>query len=188
MTAKPGSGDKALVTVFDDLGTATAVIERLIESGFRREQIELVTDEVATEAPEVETPAVHETTLGAIADDASKWAGVGAGAGLIAGLLTPFPGLALGMAVMGGVTGAIVGGMGGAERAAEDDSVDLPDLDEYERLVKGGDQLVVVLGDHDEVMRAEAVVKNMRHVRSHIHLVHGREYHEHPAHRKQNPK
>ncbi len=186
MNSKTQQGPKALVTVFDDLETATSVIEKLIESGFAKEKIELVTQHIADEAPEVETPKIHETTQSSLIDGAAKWGGIGAGTGLAIGLLTAFPGLALGMAIMGGVTGSIVGAISGVDHAVDDDSVDLPTLEEYEQLVKNGDKLVVVLGEHDEVMRAEKIVKDMLHVRSHIHLVHGHEYHEHPAHRGGN--
>ena len=176
-------GPRALVAVLDDLETATRVIEKLIESGFDKQKIELVAHHIAEEAPEVETPNVHETTESSLVESAAKWGGAGAGAGLAIGLLTAFPGLALGMTIMGGVTGAIMGGIAGVDHAVEDDSVDLPTLDEYEQLVQKGDKLVVVLGDHDDVMRAKETVKNLLHVRSHIHPVHGHLYHEHPAHR-----
>jgi hypothetical protein len=173
--ADSNDGPKALVTVFDDLETATRVIEKLVESGFAKDKIELVAHHIADEAPEVETPKVHPTTDSDLLDGATKWGSIGAGTGLVAGLLTPFPGLALGMAIMGG--------MAGVDHAVNVDSVDLPTLDEYEQLVKNGDKLVVVLGEHEEVMRAEEVVKDMLHVRSHIHPVYGHEYHEHPAHK-----
>ena len=182
-SANPVSGPKALVTVFDDLKTATDVTEKLIESGFAKEKIELVVNHIADEAPEVETPNVHETTMSSMINSAGKWGGISAGTGLVVGLLTTFPGLALGMAIMGGAVGSFLGGIAGIDHAAEDDSVDLPTLDEYEQMVKNGDKLLVVLGDHKEVMRAEEIVKGMLHVRSHIHLVHGHEYHEHPAHK-----
>lgn len=178
--------DKALVMVFEDLETARNVIEKLHEDGVSLDKIELVTHDLQDEAPEVKTPKVHETTESALLDSASKWGGVGAGTGLFAGLLTGFPGLALGMTIMGGLTGAIMGGVAGVDHAVEDDSVDLPTLDEYEQLVKNGNKLVVVLGNHEEVMRAEEVVKEMLHVRSHIHPVHGHEYHEHPASKAPN--
>ena len=51
-----------------------------------------------------------------------------------------------------------------------------------EQLVRNGDKLVVILGEHDEVLRAEQIVKEMLEVRSHIHPVHGHMYHEHPSH------
>ncbi len=172
-----------MVTVFDDLETATDVIEKLVESGFAKEKIELVAHHIADEAPEVETPKNHPTTGSDMLGGVTKWGSVGAGTGLAAGLLTTFPGLALGMAIMGGMTGAIMGGIAGIDHAANVDSVDLPTLAEYEQLVKNGDKLVVVLGDQEEIMRAEGIVKDILHVRRHIHLVHGHEYHEHPAHK-----
>ncbi|MGI9515993.1 MAG: hypothetical protein ACR2NP_03010, partial [Pirellulaceae bacterium] len=62
-----------------------------------------------------------------------------------------------------------------------DDSVDLPTRDEYQQLLEQGDSLVVVLANHEEAMRAEDIVKHMRHVKSHLHMVHGHEFHEHPS-------
>jgi hypothetical protein len=67
------------------------------------------------------------------------------------------------------------------EHAVEDESVDLPTLKEYEQLVKDGDSLVVVLGTHDEVMRAEGIVRSNYDLSSHIHKLHGHEFHEHPS-------
>ena len=185
MNAKPtDSTHKVLVTVFDDVGTAKNVVEGLHSSGFPLDKIELVVHDPNHEAPEVETPKVHETTGTSLIGGATRWAGVGAATGVIASVFAPFPGLGLAMIVMGGVTGAIVGGISGVTRAAEDDSVNLPTLEEYEQLVRNGQCLVVVLGNHEELMRAEAIVKNLPHVRSHIHPVHGHEFHEHPAHPK----
>lgn len=172
---------KALVIVLEDLKTANNVVEKLHEDGVSLDKIQLVTHDIQDEAPEVKTPKVHETTQSAVLDSATKWGGVGAGTGLLAGLLTGFPGLALGMTIMGGLTGSAMGGVAGVDHAVEDDSVDLPTLDEYEQLVKNGSKLVVVLGNHEEVMRAEEFVREMLHVRSHIHRVHGHEYHEHPT-------
>jgi hypothetical protein len=112
---------------------------------------------------------------------AAKWSGLGAATGLLAAVFAPFPGLGLAMVFMGGLTGAVVGGIAGLQHAIDDDAVDLPTLKEYEELVKTGDSLVVVLGSHDEVMRAESIVQNMTEVRSHIHNLHGHQFHEHPS-------
>ena len=177
-----GTEPKALVTVFEDLETAKSVVEKLHEAGFSLDKIELVTHRVHTEAPEVETPIVHETTESSMIQGATKWGGLGVGTGLLAGILTGFPGLALGMAMMGGVTGAIMGGMAGVDHAVNDDSVDLPTLDEYEQMVKNGRSLVVVQGNHEEVMRAEEVVKDFPDIHQHVHAMHGHEFHEHAVH------
>ncbi|MEZ6097022.1 MAG: hypothetical protein R3C03_22840 [Pirellulaceae bacterium] len=172
-------GSKALVTVVEDAETARKVIEKLVASGVSRERIELVTRDVHRQASEVETPKVGETAASTIVKNASKWVGVGLGTGAIAGLLTPFPGLALGMIAMGGLTGAIVGGMAGIDEAVEDESVDLPTVDEYQELVSSGNLLIVLRGDHDEVMEAEAIVKHVADIRSHLHPLHGHDFHEH---------
>jgi hypothetical protein len=175
------SASKALVTVFDNLETAKNVVEELHSAGFSLDKIELVTHSVHDEAPELTTPRIHETTASSMVDSATKWSGVGAATGLLAAVFAPFPGLGLAMIFMGGLAGAVVGGIAGLDHAIEDDSVDLPTLDEYEQLVETGDSLVVVLGNHEEAMRAEAIVKNMYDVRSHIHVMHGHQYHEHPT-------
>ena len=175
------SVSKALVTVFDNLDTAKNVVEELHAAGFSLDNIELVTHNVYDEAPEVTTPRNRETTASSMVDGAAKWSGVGAVTGLLAAVFAPFPGLGLAMVFMGGLAGAVVGGIAGIEHAIDDDSVDLPTLEEYEQLVESGDSLVVVLGTHEEAMRAEETVKNMYDVRSHIHVLHGHQYHEHPA-------
>jgi hypothetical protein len=173
---------KALVTVFEDLKTATDVANVLHEQGFPLDKTELVTHNVHEEAPEVETPYSRETTATSLVEGAAKWGSIGAGLGLVGAILTPFPGVGLAMIIMGGLTGGIVGGMAGVEHAVDDDSINLPTLEEYEEIVKRGENLLVVLGTHEEVMRAEDVIKNLPHTRTHIHSVHGHLYHEHPAH------
>lgn len=100
---------------------------------------------------------------------------------MVAGLLTTFPGMALGMAIMGGVTGAIMGGIAGVDEAVDDDSVNLPTLEEYEQMVKNGHALVVVLGTHDEAMKAENLIEELPHIHRNIHPLHGHDFHEHPA-------
>lgn len=174
-------GKKGLVAVFEDLETAKKVVEKLHASGFALDKIELVTRDVGQEAPQLMTPKVHETTGALMIASAGKWGGVGAGAGLLAGLLTGNPGLALGMAAMGGMTGAFVGGMAGVDQAVEDDAVNLPTLSEYEQLVQNGRCLVVVLGGHDKVMHAEAIIKGLPDIHRHLHALHGHEFHEHPV-------
>jgi hypothetical protein len=174
--------NRALVTVLDDLPTANRVIETLHGQGIALSSIELVTHNLHEEAPELETPKVHETTASNFVEGAARWGGAGAGLGAIAAaVLAPFPGLGLGMILVGGLTGAVVGGLSGLDQAVDDDSIDLPTLEEYETLIQRGNSLVVVLGDHAQVMRAEKIIKAMNHVRMHIHLLHGHEFHEHPA-------
>ena len=176
------SGDfKALVIVFNSLQTAKTAVEKLFDSKFKFDKIELVTNDIQGNIPEVQTPKVHETTSSASLDSMTKWGTIGAGTGLLAGLLTGFPGLVLGMTVAGGLTGSAMGGVAGVDHAVTDDSVDLPTIAEYDKLIRNGDQLVVVLGIHEEVMRVEEIVKDTQHIRCHIHPVHGHEYHEHPA-------
>ena len=179
--SKIESKQKALVTVFEDLETAKRAVAALHQHGFPLNKIELVTGDVAEEAPEVETPKVHDTTASTMLDSSLEWGTLGVAAGAIAGLVVPFPGLGLGMIVMGGLTGAIVGGMAGLEHAADDDSVNLPTIDEYERLVKDGYPLVVLLGSHEEAMQAEQAIKEMPSIHSHLHPVGGHEFHEHPS-------
>ena len=58
-------------------------------------------------------------------------------------------------AIMGGVTGAIMGGIAGVEHAVEDESVNLPTIEEYEKLVKEGNFLVVLLGTEEEIKNGE---------------------------------
>ena len=184
-TRQPHEGNKALVAVFDDLATAQHVVERLHAAGFSLQQIELVTHDLDLESPEIETPRDHETQLSSVVDGMTKGLKIGltagTGAGLVGAVITGFPGLILGEMILGSLIGTAYGGIAGGEHAATDDSVDLPTREEYQQLLEQGDSLVVVLCDHDEAMRAEEIVKQMRHVKSHIHMVHGHEFHEHPA-------
>lgn len=181
MAVKQIASEKVLVTVFDDYQTATEVVQRLQTRGFPADKIELVTYDVHKEAPEINTPKVHETTTSSFIDNAAKWGAIGAGAGAVAGLITSLPGVGLGMIVIGGLTGAAAGGMAGISQAIDDDSVNLPTIDEYNSIVQNGATLVVLNGSHNEVARAENTIKQMYSVRSHIHPVHGHEYHEHPG-------
>ncbi len=178
-------GNKALVAVFDDVVTASAVVEKLHESGFDLKNIELVSHDLDAESPEIKTPKVHETSESSVVDGITKGlkAGLaaGTGAGALTLVLTTFPGFFIGEVIFAGVTGAVLGGIGGVDHAAFDDSVDLPTRDEYKQLLDDGNSLVVLLGTHDEAMRAEEIVKHMPHARSHMHLVHGHEFHEHPS-------
>ena len=83
---------------------------------------------------------------------------------------------------MDNVTGAIVGGMAGVEHAVEDDSVNLPTIDEYEQLLHDGHQLVVVHGTREEMLRAKDVIAHISYIHNHLHPIHGHEFHEHPSH------
>lgn len=166
--------------------SATNVVNALHEKGFSLDKIELVSKNVQKEAPEVTTPYTHETTSTSLVEGAAKWGGVGAGLGVIGSILTPFPGVGLGMIIMGGMTGAIVGGMAGVEHALEDDSIDLPTLQEYQQILNNDEKIVVILGTHEEVMQAEKIINDLPHSHSHIHAVHGHLFHEHPANQSKN--
>ena len=172
---------RAFVTVFEDIDSSQQVIKELHDTGFPLGRIELVTWDMQEEAPEVTTPKNHETTASSFVGNAAKWGGVGAAAGAVGAVITAFPGFGLGMIVAGGLVGAMFGGIAGLEHAVEDDSVNLPSIDEYEDLVREGNCLVVVLGDHDDAMRAKEIVDKIPSIHSHIHPVHGHEHHEHPA-------
>lgn len=170
-----------LVTVFEDFETAKGVVQQLHQAGFAVDRIQLVTHDIADEAPEVETPIAHETTASSIVDNAVKCGGIGAGTGLMAGVVTGFPGLALGMSLISGITGAIIGTMAGVEHAVDDDSVNLPTLDDYQEMVSEGRFLVVVQGTEDQITRAKEVVNAFPDFHRHVYLLHGHAYHEHPA-------
>lgn len=180
---KPNAAPKALVTVFDDLKTASDVIHALVASGFPHSRIEVVTYNVQDQAHDVSTPKVHDTTMSSLESGMGKGAGIGAAAGaaggVIAALATAFPGIIIGTVLMGTLVGGFVGGISGIERADADDSVNLPTVEEYNELLDNGKKLVVVHGSHSEVERAKEIVKSMLHVSSHIHLIHGHEFHEH---------
>ena len=176
------SSHKALVTVIDDLKTAENAVLKLREAGYPHNQLELVAHHVADEAPEIDTPDVHETTESSVIDNASKWATLGVGSGVVAGLMTGFPGMALGMAIMGGVTGAIMGGIAGVEHAVEDEAVNLPTIEEYEKLVKEGNFLIVLLGTEEEIKNGENIIKHLPHIQMHLHPVQGHDFHIHPQH------
>lgn len=176
---------KAHVTVFDDLSAAKRAIEALLAAGFSTENIELLTSDIQADKFNIETPKIHETTEDSVVGNAAKWGGVGAAAGALSAVFVPFPGLVLGMMAVGGITGAVMGGIVGVEHAVEDDSVNLPTLDEYEQLVNEGNSLLVVRGSHQDIIRVGDIVNDLFDVRSHIHDLHGHEFHEHPLRAKQ---
>jgi len=180
-TLKNKNLKRALVTVFEDFESAKQAIGLLQANGFDEDHLELVSHHVSTEAPEVLVPKEHETTASSLVDGSFDGATLGLGIGAIAALVTPFPGLALGMIAMGGLTGAIIGGMAGIEHAVEDDCVNLPSVDEYEQLVRNGRRLVVVLGSHEDAIRAKEVISEIPYIHLHVHSLGGHEFHEHPA-------
>lgn len=180
-TMQPDSRPQALVTVLENSQAAKEVVKALHANGFSLEKIELVTHDVQSEAPEVTTPKVHETTATSLVESAAKWGGVGAGIGALAAVVTGFPGIGLGMIVMGGAVGAFTGGIAGIEHAVDDDSVNLPTLEEYEQMVKNGHALVVVLGTHEEAIKAESCIGELPHIHRSIHPLHGHDFHEHPS-------
>lgn len=176
-----GTQTKAEVIVFDDLTAAQSAVQSLYEAGFDLDKIELITKGVEVGAGGFETPKDPETTNSAMIENVTKWGSVGAAAGSLSVVFTPFPGLVLGSIAVAGLTGAIMGGMAGVEHAAEDDSVDLPSIQQYQRLVRRGKFLVVVRGTHTELLRVESIIKKTHDVQSHIFTLGGHRYHEHPA-------
>ncbi len=185
--------ERALVAVFEKLSAAEQAVEALTKAGFDPSRIEVVRHNVKAEAPEVETPKVRKETEDVMIEEAEKWAplgaGLGAATGLLATLLTPFPGVGLTLIAAGGLLGAGVGGAIGGVSAIElsdhlgiDESVNLPTLEEYQELVDNGHTLVVVLGSHEEAMKARDVISQLPFVHNNIHPLHGHEFHEHPAH------
>lgn len=174
-----------LVSVFDDFETAKRVFENLRSQGFTGDKIELVTHSLRAECPEVETPKVHETTSSVLEKGAVQGAGIGlglgAGFGVAAAALTASPGMAVGAMIYAGLAGALVGGIGGADKADLDDTVNLPTIDEYQRLLDEGHSLVVLYGSHEELQRAENFVKSIPDAESHLRRLNGHLFHEHPS-------
>lgn len=176
-------GRKALVSVFDDVEHARVAVEHLHLAGFPLDRIEVVTANVANECPEVKTPKDHATTSSALTSGAVRGLGIGMGAGagfgVLATVLTAWPGAAIGAMIYAGLAGALVGGIGGVDKADLDDSVNLPTPAEYQALINAGHTLVVLNGSHDDAMQAEAIVKKLPLVASHLHRLHGHIFHEH---------
>ena len=175
--------DKALVAVFEDKKTSVAVVIALRKAGFSPDRIQLVTHHLPNRSPEIESPNVQETTDSSIIAFAEKWGlvglEVGAAVGIVAAAITTFPVLAFGMIVVGGLTGAVMGGVAGVDNSIRNNAVDLPTLDEYERLLQSGSNLVVLLGSHDDTIRACEIISKLPNART--QSLHGHEYHEHPA-------
>lgn len=176
---------RALVTVFEDMPAAIAAVKALTEAGFDEKQLELVTDRL-DDSSGIETPEDRAKAIRSLVKSAEYWGAFGAGAGALAGTLatiaTPFPGAAIGgLMVMGGLTGALLGSLSGAEQVAEDDSANLPTMEQYQKLLAEGHDILIVHGTHDEVARAKRVLEHLPCVHRHIHPLRGHEFHEHPS-------
>jgi hypothetical protein len=175
---------RALVTVFHDLPAAAHAVAALHAAGFTAQQIELVTYGVAEQSPELEMPLSPETTSSSLMLNAEKWGLLGLEAGAVAGVLaaiTTFPGIVLPMLIVGGLTGGYMGAIAGVEQAVLDDRIDLPELDDYEQLLTEGKKLVVVLGSHDEALRAKEVLARTPSIQGHMHAIGEHQSHEHPG-------
>jgi hypothetical protein len=174
-------GNKALVAVFEDLASAGGAILELRKLGFDHNSLELVTHE----SPNVTELTGADITGSFLIDSATSGGaagiGMGAAAGVIATLLSGFPGLGLAMIFGGGLTGAIIGGVAGIERAVQDDTVNLPTIDEYESLISQGKKLMVVRGSHKQVIKARDAISKIQHLRAHLYTLHGHQFHEHPS-------
>lgn len=175
---------KALVTVFNDLPAAAHAVAALHAAGFTAQQIELVTYGVTEQSPELAMPLSTKTTSSSLVANAEKWGLFGLEAGAVAGVLatiTAFPGIILPMLIVGGLTGAYMGGIAGVEQAVLDDRMDLPELDDYEKLLNEGKKLVVMLGTHDEALRAKEVLDRTPSIQGHMHVIGEHRSHEHPS-------
>jgi hypothetical protein len=181
----PDNSPKALVAVFENQKMAAAVVDHLNQAGFDQNKIGLITHDVKAEYPNLETPKVHETTNSKLESGALKGAGIGvgvaAGFGAAVGVLAASPAIAIGAMIYAGFAGALIGGMGGVDNADLDDSVNLPTPEEYQSLLDEGKSLLVIGGTHDELMKAETIVKNLPHASANLHRLHGHLFHEHPV-------
>lgn len=182
---RPASDLRALVTVFDSVEAAQAAAESLRGNGFAFHQVELVNKDIRRASTEIGMPKIHQTTESVAEAGALKGAGIGVGVatgfGAAAVALTASPAIAIGAMIYAGFAGGLIGGIGGVDKADLDDTVNLPTLDEYQDLVERGNSLVIVCGVHDELVKAERVLKNSPHTGSHMHRLHGHLFHEHPS-------
>lgn len=186
MSQKPiESVTRALIAVFEDTEIAQSVVSHLHQNGFAHNRVGLIIWDVVREVPQVKTPKFHETTMSKAETGALQGAGIGigvaAGFGAAAGALAASPAIAIGAMIYAGFAGALIGGMGGVDKADLDDSVNLPSPQDYQILLDEGKSLVVVGGTHDELMKAEAIIKNLPHASTHLHRLHGHLFHEHPV-------
>jgi len=184
MNKREETSHRALVTVFNDLPAAAHAVAALHKAGFTAQQIELVTYGVAEQSPELEMPLSMKTTSSSLVSNAEKWGLFGLEAGAVAGVLaaiTTFPGVILPMLIVGGLTGAYMGGIAGVEQAVLDDRMDLPELADYEHLLNEGKKLVVVLGSHEEALRAKDALARTASIQGHMYAIGEHRSHEHPG-------
>ena len=86
---------------------------------------------------DIEDLDMADTTKGMLTGGA-----IGAGSGL---LLIGIPGLNIAAPIIGGIVGAWIGGIAGIDEAVR--GIELPDQDDYKRMLAQGKSFVVIAGD-----------------------------------------
>lgn len=145
----------AAIGIFSDAQAARNGIDQLLADGIAINYITEVDRDLETEAPPINFANLKEVEPSHMLSGAATGAGIGAVAGLI-GLAVP--GLWLGAVITGALGGGLIGGMAGIDEAVR--ARDQPDLAEYQRWLKAGKSLLIVMGDEARRHRAENSMKS----------------------------
>ena len=112
----------------------------------------------ADEVPDIVEERIENITV----TDVEKGVMTGGVIGLSAGLLAAIPaigsGLALAAPLAGFFAGAWIGGVAGADEANR--GVELPNIEDYQRMIDNGKSLLMIMGDERERMELAVAMKN----------------------------
>lgn len=167
--------NKTVVALYDDISSAQQALDKLVASGFARDQISLMANDVSKRYGKYVTtsgrvvPSDDAVTAG---DGAGFGATIGALTGIVAGLaafVIPGVGPVIGagplLAGIGGLTGGVIGGVVGSATGSlvaglVKTGITPEDASYYAEGIRRGGTLVVVQTDEINVQRARDILNH----------------------------
>ena len=168
MQPEPNSEDadviEAVVGIFECQADASRVATAFGGSDIHMQRVSRRNAVAANEMPEIVYDPIEEIPVSSVAKGVLKGGAIGAGSGL---LLLGVPILNILAPIGAALAGAFIGGVAGADEANR--CIELPNLEDYQRLLSEGKSIIVISGTEAERMKIENQMRELGAMETHQH-------------------
>ena len=155
---------EAIVGIFEDPANASRVAASLQGPQINLQRVSRRNSDANDEMPDIVYDPIEDIPISSVAKGALQGGAIGAGSGL---LLLGVPILNVLAPVGAALAGAFIGGVAGADESNR--GIELPDLEDYQRMLAEGKSVIVISGTETERMEIENKMKELGALETHQH-------------------
>lgn len=164
--------NEVVVGVFDDVAAASRASASLRGAEVKIQRVSRSAQAESDEMPEIHYEEIEEGEGDELVDGLRKGGMIGAGSGLI---FLGIPGVNVIAPFVGSIVGAWIGAVAGVAEANQ--AKDLPNPEDYEKMLNDGKSVIVIAGDEKTRIDYAAKLKNLGASSVHQHPPVGRVFH-----------